>query len=606
MMSVEKKKISQKALQIQDKIRGCLIGGAAGDALGYPVEFLGEKQIFTRYGEYGIQSYKLDRAQGKALISDDTQMTLFTANGILVADTRSSMEGIGGTPHGHVLQAYLDWLNTQEMSFARSRMLPYRAETKSWLSHVPELYSCRAPGNTCLSALEQEREDRSMGGSFIGRKRNNSKGCGGVMRVAPLGLKDYPYVSMKELDCEGAELAAITHGHSLGYMPAAVLVHIIHAIVYPKKEKTLKTIVLEAKEFVGELFSGDKHIQELTEIIDLAVRLSENHDGDLANIHRIGQGWVAEETLGIALYCALRHEKDFSGGIIAAVNHQGDSDSTGAVTGNILGAWLGYQAIDEKWKKNLELADVILEMADDLFQGCPKSGSSEKEERDWSRKYVCMQWKDEAPVVESRKKNDGVPAVDFKKKKDEAPASDSRKDKVPGMVCETKFIAVKGDITRNHEVQAIVNAANTSLLGGGGVDGAIHRAAGPELLAECRQLNGCKTGKAKITKAYRLPCAYVIHTPGPRWNGGQSKECELLASCYRSCLELAKEHGIRSIAFPSISTGIYHFPLDQAAEIAVRTVKDFTSTYPGVFDVVKWVLFDDVTFEAYERELHLV
>ena len=167
----------------------------------------------------------------------------------------------------------------------------------------------------------------------------------------------------------------------------------------------------------------------------------------------------------------------------------------------------------------------------------------------------------------------------------------------------TQFIALRGDITKDQGVQAIVNAANTSLLGGGGVDGAIHRAAGPELLAECRLLNGCETGKAKITKAYKLPCEYVIHTPGPRWNGGKSKEPELLASCYRSCLEIAVEKGIRSIAFPSISTGIYSFPLDQASEIAVLTAKEFVLNHPGELDVVKWVLFDDKTLQAYESQI---
>ena len=168
---------------------------------------------------------------------------------------------------------------------------------------------------------------------------------------------------------------------------------------------------------------------------------------------------------------------------------------------------------------------------------------------------------------------------------------------------KTEFVTVKGDITKDHGVTAIVNAANTSLLGGGGVDGAIHRGAGPELLAECRLLNGCKTGKAKITKAYRLPCEYVIHTPGPIWNGGKSREHELLASCYQSCLELAVENGIRSIAFPSISTGIYRFPLEEAASIAVKTAKEFAEQHPGALDVIKWVLFDDRTLEAYEREL---
>ena len=171
------------------------------------------------------------------------------------------------------------------------------------------------------------------------------------------------------------------------------------------------------------------------------------------------------------------------------------------------------------------------------------------------------------------------------------------------VLAHTKFVAVRGDITKNHEVQAIVNAANTSLLGGGGVDGAIHRAAGRELLAECRLLNGCKTGQAKITKAYKLPCEYVIHTPGPHWNGGNSKERELLASCYRSCLALAVENGIRSIAFPSISTGIYRFPVEEAARIAVKTARGFIAEHPGVMDIIKWVLFDDDTFRVYADEI---
>ncbi len=162
---------------------------------------------------------------------------------------------------------------------------------------------------------------------------------------------------------------------------------------------------------------------------------------------------------------------------------------------------------------------------------------------------------------------------------------------------------VKGDITKITDVQAIVNAANNSLLGGGGVDGAIHRAAGPELLAECRTLHGCETGQAKITKAYNLPCDYVIHTVGPIWNGGRSKEEELLASCYFNTMKLALEHGIRTIAFPSISTGVYSFPVELAAKIAVKTVSRYLNDNPDSFDLVEWVLFDNETNRIYEGEV---
>lgn len=162
---------------------------------------------------------------------------------------------------------------------------------------------------------------------------------------------------------------------------------------------------------------------------------------------------------------------------------------------------------------------------------------------------------------------------------------------------------VKGDITKITEVQAIVNAANSSLLGGGGVDGAIHRAAGPELLNECRLLGGCKTGEAKLTKGYNLPCEYVIHTVGPVWSGGNNNEPELLANCYFNSMNVAMDHGIRSIAFPSIATGIYHFPVELAAKIAVGTVKRFLKENQGTFDLVEWVLFDDATEKAYEDEV---
>lgn len=164
------------------------------------------------------------------------------------------------------------------------------------------------------------------------------------------------------------------------------------------------------------------------------------------------------------------------------------------------------------------------------------------------------------------------------------------------------IVLIRGDITRL-EVDAIVNAANSSLLGGGGVDGAIHRAAGPELLEECSTLNGCSTGEAKITKGYRLPAQFVIHAVGPVWHGGNKNESEMLKSCYSSSLALAVDHGIRTIAFPNISTGVYGYPKKEAAHLAITTVKKWLAENENSIEKVYFIAFDDENFNLYHEIL---
>ena len=363
-----------------DKFRGCLIGGAVGDALGYTVEFYDASTIFSRYGEKGITEYNL--VKGVAQISDDTQMTLFTANGLLLGKTRGMTRGIMGSYPSYVAFCYKDWLRTQCEKYR-----PNIDDAYSWLMNIPELYARRAPGNTCITAIQN-----GCNGT-IDKPINQSKGCGGVMRVAPIGLYfDAEKLDIDKIDMIGAEVAALTHGHELGYIPAASLVHIVQLLSH-NEDISLLDAVLDMKEALQRQFADKSHLAEQIELIDKAIALAKEDINDLEAINELGEGWVAEETLAIAIYCSLKYSNEFEKAIIASVNHSGDSDSTGAVTGNILGAYLGLKGIPKKYFENLELKDIILEMADDLYNDCKMSEYDSYYDEKWDQKYMSKTYK---------------------------------------------------------------------------------------------------------------------------------------------------------------------------------------------------------------------
>lgn len=355
-----------------DKIRGSMVGGAVGDALGYPVEFICSYEgIQKRYGENGItrldttQWWLLDEEKsGKAWISDDTQMTLFTACGLLNAKAQ------GKAPKYAICEAYLEWYYTQ-VGRKSSR------HKDCWIGDVPELNNRRAPGNTCMTALQDILRGKDP--------YNNSKGCGGIMRTAPVALygavwRDTPegeplegrISNIKDVDMLAADAAEITHQHPLGWLSSVLEAHVIYRIMQKDCPTVgdFKAYLSEGYDILLSLYPNEgAGITQLRALTDKALGLVGSSASDVDNIEAIGEGWVAEETLAIAVYCAVKYFDNFEKAIIASVNHKGDSDSTGAVTGNILGAVVGYDAIPEFFKTDLELHDVILHVADDLWRG---------------------------------------------------------------------------------------------------------------------------------------------------------------------------------------------------------------------------------------------
>ena len=346
--------------KVQDRIRGSLIGGAIGDALGYPVEFVDSfGEIQSLYGERGMTRLEVrwtdtDAASiGKAVVSDDTQMTLFTANGLLNA----AKEGIAFKQG--IREAYIEWYLTQ---IGRK---PGK-HSACWIGKVPELNHRRSPGTTCIYSLNV---------IYSGKEPvNNSKGCGGVMRVAPVALYAAAggRMSVTEASLLAGDAARITHQAPLGFIPAALASHIIYRLARDEgpSKLALEGYIREGMKAMEELYPQyPDDVSCMGGLCEKAITLARNFRPDFKNIESIGEGWTGEEALSIAIYCCLRHFGKFEDAVIASVNHGGDSDSTGSVTGNILGAALGYDSIPRFYKDDLEMHDLILHMADDLYRG---------------------------------------------------------------------------------------------------------------------------------------------------------------------------------------------------------------------------------------------
>jgi ADP-ribosylglycohydrolase len=348
--------IAAPIMDTRSRFVGCLLGGAVGDALGAPVEFMQHDQIKKRYGDDGIRDFA--RAYGRTgAITDDTQMTLFTAEGVIRAIVRGTLKGICD-PYGVVRRAYLRWYITQ------GEIPPKDFRADGWLITQKGLYKRRAPGNSVMSALSEGgfHPDDPPG--------NDSMGCGGVMRVAPVGLL------MLRPFRFGCRTAAITHGHPLGQVPAGCMAVLIRAII---EGAEIEDAINKAKEFA-------RSYKEQTDHIDRALSLAQSDATAVKAIHSLGCGWTAPDALAIAIFACLRAES-LEEAVLMAVNHDGDSDSTGSIAGQIMGALHGVEAIPARWIESLELRDLIEQVALDLHAWSDAPPSEEEIAKDWWVRY---------------------------------------------------------------------------------------------------------------------------------------------------------------------------------------------------------------------------
>jgi ADP-ribosylglycohydrolase len=351
----------------RDRTRGCLLGGAVGDALGAPVEFSSLSEIRRRFGPRGVTGM----IEASPAVTDDTQMTLFTAEGLIRASVRGRTKGICHPP-SVVRHAYLRWLHTQGLSWEEARHGEFGDQPDGWLVGERRLHRRRAPGNTCLSALST----RQFG--TCDEPLNDSKGCGGVMRVAPVGL----FVpDPAESFALASELAALTHGHPSGWISAGAFGAMISCIV---DGASVRDAVADGLSRARARRGHEETTAALHAAIDLACDGMPSPEA----LETLGGAWVGEEALAIGVCCALA-APDFRTGVLAAVNHSGDSDSTGAICGNLLGARYGIDDVPAEWIGAIDVADVVTQIADDLVRervDPPSSGADDVPD-DWWQRY---------------------------------------------------------------------------------------------------------------------------------------------------------------------------------------------------------------------------
>lgn len=337
------------APDLRSRIRGCLLGGAIGDALGAPVEFMSLTEIKSCFGPQGIAEFA--PAYGRiGAITDDTQMTLFTAEGLLRAYVRDTLREPCSVP-SVICHAYLRWLLTQGVAPTAEAL---QIGKDGWLWKEKALHSRRAPGNTCLSSL------MGMTRFTAERAKNNSKGAGAIMRVAPVACvaRSGDETAAEKVFKLGKEVSWITHGHPSGYLSAAAFAVIVHALLW---NQPMTIGIQRARTFL----SREEDSGETLAAINVALACVEKRMAPESAIQRIGEAWVGEEALGVAIYCSLVAD-DFASGVRMSVNHDGDSDTTGLLVGQLLGAIHGEEAIPGHWLGDLEAQEAIRQVSDDL------------------------------------------------------------------------------------------------------------------------------------------------------------------------------------------------------------------------------------------------